>query len=152
MTYPLLVATGRIKDTLTLALISLPITGGLVLAASFFGIDAVAAAMFVTAPAQTLAALWLIKRHTPFGWMELADAIRPSAIMTLFASIVPLACLSIAGSDPSQAVVALAALGAVAGWSIGLRMTHHPLLPLASQAFRAVAARLPVRPLRRAAP
>jgi O-antigen/teichoic acid export membrane protein len=62
MTYPTLVAMGRIRDTLTLTLISVPPSIAITFAASFLGIEAVAAAQFVNAPLQVAVALWFVRR------------------------------------------------------------------------------------------
>jgi O-antigen/teichoic acid export membrane protein len=50
LTYPVLVAVGRVRDTLTSSLISLPPSLLVMFIASFFGVQAVAASAFLSLP------------------------------------------------------------------------------------------------------
>ena len=56
LTYPVLVAVGSVRDTLTSSLISLPPSLLVIFVASFFGVNSVAASALLTLPFQ---AVWL---------------------------------------------------------------------------------------------
>ena len=63
LTYPVLVAVGRVRDTLVSSLISLPPSLLVIFAASFFGAEAVAASALLTFPLQAIVALYFVSRH-----------------------------------------------------------------------------------------
>ena len=130
MTYPVLVAVGRIKDTLTASLISLPPSILLTFVAARYGLEAVAASLYLIAPLQVYVALVFIRRHVPFAWGELAVAIRKSAVVTLCTIVAPAAAVAFSGFRfdlPVPIAVAVGA-GAAAGWLAGLAVTKHPLV------------------------
>ena len=141
MTYPLLVAIGRVKDTLTLSLISLPPSIALIFAASFLGLEAVAATMFLAAPLQVYVALTFIRRQVPFRWRELFAATRTSAVVALCAAASPAAAVALSGFtlDMSIPVLIVTGVGAAIGWVVGLKVTDHPLLAEVRGANRHVA-------------
>ncbi len=142
MTYPVLVAVGRVKDTLTTSLITLPISIALVFAAAHIGLAAVAASMFLTAPFQVYVALRFIRRHVPFAWGDLAAATWKSAVTTLGAAAAPAAAIALTGFrfDLSVPVMLVTGAGAAIGWMVGLSLTGHPLLAELRGASRAAAA------------
>ena len=63
LTYPVLVAVGRVRDTLTSSLISLPPSLLVIFVASFFGVRAVAASALLTLPFQAIVALFFVSQH-----------------------------------------------------------------------------------------
>jgi O-antigen/teichoic acid export membrane protein len=130
LTYPTLVAVGRIKDTLTLSLISLPPSIVVVFAASGFGIEWVAAAQFVNGPLQVGVAMWFVRRAIGVTWVDIAGAVRASAVVALCAAVAPAAAVILAGFrfDVSIPTMFLAGAGAVLGWLGGLVLTQHRLL------------------------
>ncbi len=131
MTYPTLVALGRIRDTLSMSLISLPPSIALVIAASPFGLEAVAATQFVTLPLQVFVAISFIKRRIDLSWREVALAVRASLIVTLCAMTMPVLVVALQGGlriDMPLANLLLAVMGAAAGWGAGLFLSKHPLL------------------------
>ena len=73
LSYPILVATGSVRDALTSSLISLPPSLLVILCAAFFGVQAVAASALLTLPFQAAVALYFIGRRlsarakTPFS-------------------------------------------------------------------------------------
>jgi O-antigen/teichoic acid export membrane protein len=146
MTYPVLVSLGRVKDTLTASLISLPPSIAVISGAAFIGLEAVAASLFLTAPFQVYVALWFIRRQVPFRWRELLDAVRNSALVGLCAAVAPAVTVALAGFrfDLSVLAMVLAVAGAAIGWAGGLLLTGHPLLAEARGATRAASA---LRPL-----
>jgi O-antigen/teichoic acid export membrane protein len=130
MTYPTMVAVGRVRDTLTMSLISLPPSIALIAAASTYGLEAVAAVQFVNAPLQVYVALRFVSRHVRFTWRDLALATRASAVVAACTVIAPGLVVILAGSHESlsyvQIIVAVVAAGV--GWLIGLAASGHPLL------------------------
>jgi O-antigen/teichoic acid export membrane protein len=129
LTYPLLVAVGRIRDTLTMSLITLPASLALLFGASFLGLQAVAASLFIAAPFQVCVALIFIRRQVHFSWGALALAVRKSAFVALCGAAAPVAAVAAAGFrfDISIPEAIVAGLGALAGWIGGLSLTNHPL-------------------------
>jgi len=152
LTYPLLVAAGRVRDTLTMSLITVPASLALLFAASLFGLEAVAASMFLAAPLQVYVALVFIRRQVPFTWRELAAALRKSAVVALGAAAVPGAYVALAGwrFDLSVAEGVIAGTGAVLGWLVALVITKHPVMTELSGIARGIrsvgAVRLRLRP------
>jgi O-antigen/teichoic acid export membrane protein len=128
LTYPVLVALGRVKDTLTASLISLPPSFALMFAAAFVSLEAVAASLFLTAPFQVYIALRLIRRQIPLQLAELAAAVRKGVVVTLCAAAAPSGAVALAGFGLSVPAGAAAGIGAAAGWLVGLCLTDHPLL------------------------
>jgi O-antigen/teichoic acid export membrane protein len=152
MTYPLLVAIGRIKDTLTASLISLPPSVAILSAAAPFGLEVVAASLFVIAPLQVYVALCFIRGQVPFRWSELLEAVRKSALITLLAAIAPATAVVLMGFDLPVLGMVASTVGAAVGWVLGLLLTDHPLRIEAHRAIRAAAAclrRPPFSPLAR---
>lgn len=138
MTYPVLIGTGRIRDTLSLNLLSLPPSFALLAVAAPFGLEAVAASGLVIAPFQIWLALIFVRRSIPFTWGELAQSIRASILVTLCAAMPPavVAASSSVGLAPTSLPVTLAALlGAAVGWLAGLHIAHHPLLAMMPMAL-----------------
>ena len=131
LTYPVLVALGRLKDMVLVSLLTLPPSILILLGASRFGLEAAALSLLVTGPLQSLVALTVIRRHLRFGWGELARSMVPSAVVTAFTAVLP-ACV-IAWSQGGLALTvpeaALAGAGAALGWLAGLRLARHPLEP-----------------------
>ena len=130
LTYPTLVAVGRVRDTLTSSLVSLPISTAIVSVSSFIGLKAVAASMLVTAPFQVWIALSYVRRHVRFAWIDIAIAVRKSVLVALFTALPPAAAVALSGFrfDLSMTTMAVSLAGAVAGWLLGLAITAHPLL------------------------
>ena len=149
LTYPVLVAVGRVRDTLVSSLISLPPSLLVILVASFFGVQAVAASALLTLPFQALIALYFIGRRLAIRPTEMVQATRKSGMVT--------AC-TIAGAMSGMAGAELVLDGqlfkflcggilATVGWTLGLFMTNHPLLTqvrLAASSLGAAASKFPV--------
>nr|WP_246513885.1 oligosaccharide flippase family protein [Neoroseomonas soli] len=130
LTYPTLVTLGRIRDTLTLSLITIPPSLLLILLASFHSIEAVAATTWVTAPLQVLVALSFIRRHLTIGWGEIARAVCPGAVIALCTAAGPSLVVALGGFhlDISMPAMAIAIALAACGWLVGLHVSGHPLL------------------------
>ncbi|MBF9233900.1 oligosaccharide flippase family protein [Microvirga alba] len=127
LTYPMLISLGRVQDGLTASLISLPISAALIVGAAPFGLKAIAATMFLSAPLQVYVAIALIRRQMPLRWIEIGLAVYKSACVALCAAAPASICLLIGEDVPPVVTLALAAAGAGAGWVSGLALTNHPL-------------------------
>ncbi|GJD50291.1 hypothetical protein OPKNFCMD_3030 [Methylobacterium crusticola] len=148
---PILVASGGLRDTLTSSLISLPVSGLVVVGAAAFGPAALALSLFVTLPLQVLVVMHLIRRRLDARWGEFARALRTSALVTCASAIPPAALLAGAGRgfDPGLPLAALAAAGALGGWLAGVALLGHPIyghLRAVLGGFRPARLRLRVAP------
>lgn len=130
LTYPVLVAVGRVKDTLTASLISLPPSLLLTFVAAFFGVKAVAASMLVAFPFQAAVAFYFIGRHLKFGAMDIVRATAKSFVITVICAGGVLLSITIAhyqGMHPIVGLLLSAVMMPVA-WGLALVLTDHPLL------------------------
>jgi O-antigen/teichoic acid export membrane protein len=130
LTYPMLMTVGRVKDTLTASLISLPPSLALLMFASFFGIEAVAASAFLTMPLQAAVANYFVARQIRMAPMDLVNALLKSGLVTL-CSVTGAAtglALSQYGQITPLAELGVAAILAGTAWVGGLLITGHPLL------------------------
>jgi O-antigen/teichoic acid export membrane protein len=130
LTYPMLVALGRIRDTLISSLISIPPSILLIAVAAPHGLTAVAAASLVIGPLQVFVAISFVRSHVRITWAEILRAAAPGGVATLAAAGGIVAVMSLLGFRTSLSVgemmVAIAAAGL--GWLGGLRVGDHPLL------------------------
>ncbi len=129
MTFPVLVASGRVRDTLISSLIALPGSALLTIVSARFGLAAVAASLLFTAPFQIFVALIFVRRAIGLEWRELAKASRESALLTLGAAAIPalIVLLSPHGAALVWGETAVALAGAGAGWLTALWLTDHPI-------------------------
>ena len=130
LTYPVLVASGRIRDTLVSSLIVLPASAVAVIVAAPYGMETLAWSMFATLPFQMGVALWFIRRQIDFAWTELFRSIWKSGIVAGFATVAPLILVAMQGLSPHPSIATLVAVftGAAFGWLVGLVVTGHQLL------------------------
>lgn len=129
LTYPMLVAVGRVRDALIVNLLSIPPSLLLLFAAAFHGVAWVAASSLVAFPLQAAIAWRFIGKYADIRPMDLLQACRKSALLTL-CTIVPVAGLlatqGFAFAVPLPVFIA-AGLTAVGGWWFGVVMTNHPI-------------------------
>jgi O-antigen/teichoic acid export membrane protein len=130
LSYPVLVAVGSVRDALISSLISLPPSLLLVLGASFFSVQAVAASALLTLPFQAAVAIYFIGRHLRFGPRDLARALIKSGVVTAATALGVAGCAALteAGMLTSLGGLALALCVAALCWWLGLQLTGHPLL------------------------
>jgi O-antigen/teichoic acid export membrane protein len=129
MTYPVLVAAGRVRDTVVASLISLPPSMLIVLAAATVSLEAVAGSLLVTTPMQMVVALLFIRRAIALRWTELLRASIQSFVVTL-ATAAPqvLVILSTSrGFDLNLGQAMVAAGAAALAWLWSLHLVRHPL-------------------------
>ncbi|MFT3973084.1 MAG: lipopolysaccharide biosynthesis protein [Amaricoccus sp.] len=129
LTYPVLVAVGRVRDLATASLIALPPSMAIMLGAAHFGLTAVALSVFITAPLQVGVGLHFVRRHVRFTWAEFALALRPSLVATIGAAAMPAALLVASSGRLGLVAMAFAILGSAVGWLMALRLGRHPLDP-----------------------
>ena len=127
LTYPMLLALGRVRDTLTASLISLPPSALLVVGAAPFGPRGVALSLSVTGLLQAWVAVALIRRRAPFRWADLLAALRKSAVVALCAAAVPAGLATWTATGIGIGGLCLALAGGAAGWVAGLFLSGHPL-------------------------
>lgn len=146
LTYPVLVAVGRVRDALTASLISLPPSLLAIFAASFFGVEAVAATALLTLPFQAAVAIRFIGRQLSLGWFDLVRATRKSLVVTACSCGAVMVC--VAGNrfslSLSASMFGAAAIAGAGGWWLGLVLTAHPLLARLGLAARDLPALLPL--------
>lgn len=130
LTFPLLVAAGRIRDTLWSSLIALPPSVLLVMVAGTISLEAVAASTFVLAPFQMAVAFAFVRRAIGVTWQEMATASRDSAVLAGATALVPVAVVAASGQGFALGWLpcALAIAGGALGWGVALRLVRHPLL------------------------
>ena len=80
LSYPVFVAVGSVRDALISSLISLPPSLLVILGASFFGVQAVAASALLTLPFQAAVAIYFIGRHLRLRPTDLSRALLKSAV------------------------------------------------------------------------
>ncbi|WP_264582664.1 oligosaccharide flippase family protein [Rhodoblastus acidophilus] len=130
LTYPVLVATGHVRDALTCSLISLPPSLAALYAASFFSVEAVAATCLLTLPFQAAVALHFVGRRLALRLRDIAAALRESAVVAAccgVAAAAGAAAIHAGWFGPALGLAFSGALIAAAGLA-GLAATHHPLL------------------------
>jgi len=148
LTYPVLVAVGRVRDTFISSLISLPPSLLVIFVASFFGLQVVAVSALLTLPFQAVVAMYFVSRRLAISPMDLIRATIKSGIVTgcSTAGILGGVVISeLAGAGPVSELV-LPGVSAVVGWWGGVVITKHPLLAqirLAARGMALVAPRFP---------
>jgi len=130
LTYPMLVALGRIRDTLVSSLISIPPSILLIAVAAPYGIKAVAATSLVTGPLQVFVAVSFVRRHIGVTWAEIFRAALPGGIATVASAAGIIAVMSLLGFRTAlsfgEMLVAILAAGLC--WVGGLWLGGHPLI------------------------
>ena len=152
LTYPMLVAVGRVRDALIVNLLSVPPSLLLLFAASFHGIAWVAASSLVAFPLQAAIVWWFIGKYVDIRPMDLLRACRKSALLTLCTVVPVVGVLAMQGfpfAVPFPAFIA-AGLTAVGGWWLGVVMTNHPIRVQVQAVVSAMPLPLIARALRRA--
>jgi O-antigen/teichoic acid export membrane protein len=131
LTYPVLVAAGGVRDTLLSSLISLPPSLLIIFAASFFGVEAVAASALLTLPFQTAVAVHYVGRHLDLRFGDLVRATQKSAIVALCSCTTAAICALLVerGLIGPVAGLFVACASAAALWLAALFAVQHTLLP-----------------------
>jgi len=130
VTNPILIAAGGIRDTLYLALITIPAMIVVQSIASIWGLYAAVWSLFITIPWYVFWAVYTVKRRVPFTWAELGAVLGRSGAVALISAAAPALFVAAAGG-PNQIGIAgglFAGVLAVASWLAGLRIMGHPRL------------------------
>jgi O-antigen/teichoic acid export membrane protein len=152
LTYPVLVAVGRVRDALVSSLISLPPSLLVIFVASFFGVKAVAASALLTLPFQAAVAIYFISRHLGFGPRDLLGTMLKSGVVTLVSSAPAAICAVMVDQGLLRPIPGLGLAGAFTAvcWLFSMALTGHPLLPrlqlAAGSLFRQVMIKIGGRP------
>lgn len=133
LTYPVLVAVGRVRDTLTSSLISLPPSLLIIVLASSHGVQAVAASTLVTCPLQAAVSICFVAHRLSLRPSDILRALSRSALVSACAAVGPFAAVASAhldaGARPLGPYALLGAgVAAVGGWLVGIVLTGHPLM------------------------
>ena len=145
LTFPTLVAVGRVRDTLAASLISLPPSLLAVGLAARWGADATAAAISACALLQMAVALRFIRAAIGFSLVELFRAMRAGAVATVCTAVPAASVLFVNGtlSEVGVAPAAAAGVAALAGWVMALLLLEHPLAGELQRAIRSARRLLP---------
>jgi O-antigen/teichoic acid export membrane protein len=141
LTYPMLVAVGRVRDALLVNLLSIPPSLLLLSGAAFLGINWVAASALISLPLQAGIAWWFIRKHVGIVPLELARAARKSAIVTTCTAVPVLVILAGMGfplAIPFPLFIA-AGVSAAGAWWAGVVITRHPIRTHVQVAFSGAA-------------
>ena len=128
LTYPVLVAAGRVRDTLVSSLISLPPSLLVIFVASFFGVQAVAASALLTLPFQAIVAIYFVSRRLAMSPADLIRATLKSGIVTACSIAGVLGSMAIIEFSSAGPIVGLflAGVSAAAGWVVGIGHDQTP--------------------------
>jgi O-antigen/teichoic acid export membrane protein len=129
LTYPILVASGHVRDAFVSSVISVPPSIAILFLASFGGLEMVAASATFAYALQVSVALVFIRRRVAFTLSDMGSSLRRSVLVSLGSNVIPAAILAVYGLNspvPLPAFAGAAVLGA-AGWLLCLFMTRHPL-------------------------
>ena len=129
LSYPTLVVLGRVRETLTTSLITVPPSLAVLTFAAMHSLEAVAASSWITAPLQIFVVVSVIRRHTGILWREILGAVAPGAVVALASVAGPLAAMSVYGFRldlPLGALLIAVPVSAMATF-VALRASGHPL-------------------------
>jgi O-antigen/teichoic acid export membrane protein len=131
LTYPMLVAIGRVRDALITSLISLPPSLLVIFVASFMGVQAVAASAMLTLPFQAGVAIYFISRHLDISVRDVLSATYKSGFVAFSSSAVTAVCAAMVEYGLIRPVwgLALGCISASMCWLFMVVVTEHPLLP-----------------------
>jgi O-antigen/teichoic acid export membrane protein len=130
LTYPVLVAAGSVRDTLLSSLISLPPSLLIIFAASFFGVEAVAASALLALPFQAAVAIYYVGRHLDLRLADFIHSIQKSGFVALCVGVTVAICATLIEHGTLGVVAGIfVACGTAAGvWLVALFFVKHPLL------------------------
>ncbi len=114
---------------LWMSLITLPPSMVLIFVASPFGLEAVAATQFISAPVQVFVAVSFVGRRIGVSWGEIAKAVGRSVVVALCSAAAPAAVVVWQGGfsfNISHQALAFAVAGAAVGVAGGPRPVEAP--------------------------
>lgn len=142
MTYPVLVTTGRVRDTLTSSIISLPASATITILAASFGANWTAASLLLTSPFQMAVALIFLRRAIGITFLDVLAANQKSAFVSAASAVVPAILVLACGPGLSGLTFAAALAGAATFWAGALWWIRHPLFDELSGFARMIISKL----------
>jgi O-antigen/teichoic acid export membrane protein len=136
--YPVLVAVGAVKKLPLLVAGQAILNTAAVALAAGHGLLAISWCLVGVVPLNALIAVAVIRRYLGFRWGDFFGALRKSVVLSIISSLGPIYLILTYGGPDSLSIEAglLGVLLSFAGWSIGLIITHHPIL---QELIRAIA-------------
>ena len=145
LTSPVLLALGATRDRMLADLVgrsgaAIVLCSSAIFGIAHFGVMAMAASQLISLPFQMVVALWFVRRHVPFRWLEIPAALWKSAVVTATSAAGPICVVAFPtfSFDLSIAATLLAVAFAAAGWLIGVFVTRHPAALELRQAAEAI--------------
>jgi O-antigen/teichoic acid export membrane protein len=127
--YAMVVSVGAIRYMPVIMILQAICSIGALTLAARHGLYVTALSTLVIMPCNGILAISIARHFLKFRWLDLVVATRKSAAVTVICSVGPALILSAHGApDLGFAATALALVTAGAGWLVGLKVTHHPLL------------------------
>lgn len=136
LTFPVLVATGRISEMALLNLVLVPVSMGIIAVATQFGLPAVAWSLLPINLIQGLALVLAVRRHVPFAWSGFGRSMGQCLVPALAAALAPGAMVLASGPEMGIVEFALAFVGAALGWGAALILTGNPVAEEIGRPFR----------------
>nr|QDP23808.1 oligosaccharide flippase family protein [Bradyrhizobium cosmicum] len=128
--YPVLVAVGAVRKLPFLVAVQAVLNTAAVALVAGHGLLAISWCLVGIVPLNALIAVAVVRRYLDFGWGDFFGALRKSILLSILSSLGPTYLIFTHGGPDSLSIEA-GALGvslSLAGWGIGLVITHHPLL------------------------
>lgn len=129
LTQPILIALGRIRDTLTVNLLVVPVSLACLVAGSLHSLTMVAMLGYLTNAVGLIVTLAVIRRHVRFPISAFVRRLGKSALITAVAATVPGAVLALIGRHGSVSILTLLITGVayVAVWGLAIFLIRHPI-------------------------
>jgi O-antigen/teichoic acid export membrane protein len=146
LTYPTLVAVGKVRVALISSMVSLPPSLLAIYVTSFWGVHAVTLSALLTLPLQTVAAIYFVGRELNIKWTDIGRSLVKSGIVAGIVALVSVACNGMfeVGEMSSVASVVLGCCAAGVSWWLGLTATKHPLLSHLHSVFEGTRGRVAI--------
>ncbi|WFU79154.1 oligosaccharide flippase family protein [Bradyrhizobium sp. CIAT3101] len=127
--YPVLVAVGAIRSLPLLVGGQAIMNTAVIALAANHGLSVIAWCLVGVVPLNALIAVAVVRRYLNFCWGDFFAALRKSALLSLISALGPFFLIHMKGGPDGLSIEAglLGALLSLAGWSIGLVVTRHPL-------------------------
>lgn len=128
LSYPVLVASGGIADTLRSSLISLPVSAVVVVVAAYLGPVALAASQFITIPLQVAVVVYFIRRRIGFAMLDLVASVRSSLFVSIYTLALPILLENRIGhsAGPVMQIFLVGGLAAMS-WVVAIEVFDHPV-------------------------
>ncbi|GGF54405.1 sugar transporter [Azorhizobium oxalatiphilum] len=131
LNYPVMVAVGSIRTMFVRTLIVVPVSAALMTVGVLTGgLHGAALSTLLIMPFKALVTMGFVRHRLGLTWLDLAAAVRKSAVLAGMAAAGPLAAVALAGFtfDLSLGQAVIAIVVAACGWIAGLLLVRHPLL------------------------